>query len=137
MMRFQHMAIRTADIWAAIKFYQALGFELGTRFTTGATLGCWLDGNGMQIELIQIPQPQPAPDCFFDQHFVGYYHLSFEVTDLAMVLERLTVSLGRLRLLLKPTEQQIGDREYLVAFIADPDGLPIELMQRLSLDVAA
>jgi hypothetical protein len=28
--------------------------------------------------------------------------------------------------------QQIGDRNYKVAFIADPDGLPIELMQLLT-----
>ncbi|MFN5611311.1 MAG: VOC family protein, partial [Pseudanabaena sp.] len=31
--------------------------------------------------------------------------------------------------LLPPREQTIGDRTYQVAFIADPDGLPIELMQ--------
>ncbi|MDX1976947.1 MAG: VOC family protein [Pseudanabaenaceae cyanobacterium bins.68] len=135
--QYQHTAIRTADIWRAIEFYQALGFELGTRFTTGATLGCWLEGNGTQLELIQIPEPQPAPDCFFDQHYVGYYHLSFRVADLALSLQQLTTSLSKLRVLLKPTTQQIGDRDYLVAFIADPDGLPIELMQMISPDATA
>jgi hypothetical protein len=35
---------------------------------------------------------------------------------------------GKLKLLLPPRAQTIGDRTYQVAFIADPDGLAIELM---------
>jgi hypothetical protein len=33
-----------------------------------------------------------------------------------------------LKVLLAPHQQIIGDRTYEVAFIADPDGLPIELL---------
>jgi catechol 2,3-dioxygenase-like lactoylglutathione lyase family enzyme len=126
-----HTSIRTADIFAAIAFYENLGFEVETRFTAGITLACWMVGAGTHLELIAIPEPKPAPDCFSDEHYVGYYHLSFHVEDLELLLKQLVQDLGRLKLLLPPTVQQIGDRSYKVAFIADPDGLPIELMQPL------
>lgn len=129
MLSHHHTSIRTADIFAAIAFYEALGFTVETRFTAGITLACWLAGAGTYLELIQIPEPKPAPDCFGDEHYVGYYHLSFHVDNLEDVLQKLVNALGKVKLLLPPTEQIIGDRTYKVAFIADPDNLPIELMQ--------
>ncbi|MFN3360214.1 MAG: VOC family protein [Pseudanabaenaceae cyanobacterium] len=128
-MKLHHIAIRTRDIWQAIAFYEALGFVVAERFTAGMTLACWLVGNGMRLELMQIPVPQPAPDCFFDEHYTGYYHLSFSVADVEATLQSLVTKLGRVKLLLSPREQQIGDRVYKTAFIADIDGLPIELIQ--------
>ena len=75
-----HASIRTANIHRAIAFYEQLGFTVCERFTTGMTLACWMEGLGGRIELIQIPQPRPAPDAFGDEHYVGYYHLSFDLT---------------------------------------------------------
>jgi hypothetical protein len=37
-----------------------------------------------------------------------------------------------LKVLLEPTQQQIGDRIYEVAFIADTDGLPLEFIRVLA-----
>ena len=37
-----------------------------------------------------------------------------------------------MRSLLEPTQQAIGDRVYEVAFIADTDGLPLELIRRIN-----
>ncbi|MEE3715957.1 VOC family protein [Tumidithrix elongata RA019] len=133
MLQHHHTSIRTADIFAAIAFYEQLGFEVETRFTAGITLACWMVGAGTHLELIQIPEPKPAPDCFGDEHYVGYYHLSFHVDNLEALLERLVSALGKLKLLLPLREQAIGDRTYKVAFIADPDGLPIELMEQMSI----
>ncbi len=124
-MPWHHVSIRTADIFRSMNFYAQLGFEVETRFTTGMTLACWLAGPLGRLELIQIPEPTPAPDAFHDPHYVGYYHLSFLVESLAETL----ASLQDYTLLLAPTSQTIGDQLYTVAFIADPDGLPIELMQ--------
>jgi hypothetical protein len=53
------------------------------------------------------------------------------VENLEAFLQSLVNKLGKIKLLLPPREQTIGDRTYHVAFIADPDGLPIELMARL------
>ena len=116
-----------------------MGFSVTERFTTGYTLACWLEGLGGRIELIQIPEPQPAPDAFGDEHYVGYYHLSFDLTattpDLNTWLSALNTQLTTstqtaLTVLLAPTQQVIGTSVYEVTFIADPDGLPLEFIRR-------
>lgn len=130
-MQQHHTSIKTADIFKAIAFYEALGFEVTERFTAGITLACWMHGAGTNLELIQVPEPKNAPDAFGDEHYVGYYHLSFHVENLEAFLLELVNKLGKIKLLLPPREQTIGDRTYQVAFIADPDGLPIEIMAKL------
>ncbi len=140
-----HVSIRTANIHRAIAFYSLLGFTVCERFTAGITLACWMEGLNGRIELIQIPQPRPAADAFGDEHYTGYYHLSFDLTqttpDLPGWLEELqqrvlhasesNPDLSPLKVLLEPTQQMIGDRLYEVAFIADTDGLPLEFIRVL------
>lgn len=138
-----HASIRTADIHQAIAFYESLGFTVKERFTTGYTLACWMTGLGGRIELIQIPEPKPAPDAFNDEHYVGYYHLSFDLTDSTSSLsgwleetkQKITTKndskLQPLKVLLEPEQQMIGDNIYEVAFIADTDGLPLEFIRVL------
>lgn len=155
-----HASIRTADIHQAIAFYEYLGFTVQERFTTGYTLACWMTGLGGRIELIQIPEPKPAPDAFGDEHYVGYYHLSFDLTNLATNLSDWLKDLQQkmaiatdiseenipeenilensepkmthlLKVLLEPEQQMIGDHIYEVAFIADTDGLPLEFIRML------
>jgi catechol 2,3-dioxygenase-like lactoylglutathione lyase family enzyme len=142
-----HVSIRTADIHRAIAFYEQLGFTVNERFTTGYTLACWMEGLGGRIELIQIPEPKAAPDAFHDEHYVGYYHLSFDLTDSTPDLKTWLTELepklnslksesseqnSSLKVLLQPEQQMIGDRVYDVAFIADPDGLPLEFIRILN-----
>ncbi|MGD1874196.1 MAG: VOC family protein [Mastigocoleus sp.] len=143
-----HASIRTANIRRAIAFYEQLGFTVCERFTTGYTLACWMEGSSIsgRIELIEIPQPKPPPDAFADEHYVGYYHLSFDITDttsdlfgwlreleesMAKASQTSSSDLQSLSILLEPTQQQIGDRIYEVAFIADSDGLPLEFIRIL------
>jgi catechol 2,3-dioxygenase-like lactoylglutathione lyase family enzyme len=141
-----HASIRTANIHQAIAFYELLGFTVKERFTTGYTLACWLEGLGGRIELIQIPQPKPAPDAFADEHYVGYYHLSFDLTEvtdnLSSWLNDLKAKFAQatqnnpdivqpLKILLEPLQQMIGNQVYEVAFIADGDGLPLEFIRLL------
>ena len=141
-----HTSIRTGNIHRAIAFYEQLGFTVSERFTAGITLACWMEGLGGRIELIQIPQPRPPADAFGDEHYVGYYHLSFDITDVSSDLPTWLSSLQErfaeatlsqpeqfqpLKVLLEPTQQMIGDRVYEVAFIADTDGLPLEFMRVL------
>ncbi|MEO0374383.1 MAG: VOC family protein [Cyanobacteria bacterium P01_A01_bin.17] len=138
-MQGHHTSIRTADIHRAITFYQVLGFEVQERFTTGYTLACWLQGTAGRLELIQIPQPHPPPDAFNDPHYVGYYHLSFDLTESLRSVGDLTTWLTQLKkqmhnqeidlqVLLPPCRQTICDRNYEVTFIADTDGLPLEFL---------
>jgi catechol 2,3-dioxygenase-like lactoylglutathione lyase family enzyme len=136
-----HASIRTANIHREIAFYEQLGFTVNERFTTGYTLACWMEGLGGRIELIQIPEPKPAPDAFGDEHYVGYYHLSFDLTDLTpdllTWLQALQTAFNQsepldpLKVLLEPCQQMIGDRVYEVLFLADSDGLPLEFIRIL------
>jgi catechol 2,3-dioxygenase-like lactoylglutathione lyase family enzyme len=140
-----HASIRTADIHRAIAFYEQLGFQVCERFTTGITLGCWMEGLGGRIELLQVPEPRPAADAFHDEHYTGYYHLSFDLSEqtddlptwlaqLKARFEEASVRSGQvmpLKMLLEPTQQIIGDRVYEVAFIVDTDGLPLEFLRMM------
>ncbi len=141
-----HASIRTANIHRAIAFYEQLGFEVCERFTTGYTLACWLEGLDSRLELIEIPNPKPAADAFTDEHYVGYYHLSFDLTQTTPDLPNWLTDLKKrfieavdnnsqflqpLVVLLEPTQQQIGNCIYEVAFIADADGLPLEFIRVL------
>lgn len=146
--KMHHASIRTADIHSAIAFYEQLGFTVCERFTTGYTLACWMEGLGGRIELIQIPEPKPAADAFADEHYVGYYHLSFDITetapDLPSWLSNIKENFAEasrnqpeiikpLKVLLEPTQQQIGSCIYEVAFIADTDNLPLEFIRNLTI----
>jgi len=138
-----HASIRTANIHRAIAFYEVLGFQITERFTTGYTLACWLEGLDSRLELIQIPEPAPTADAFGDEHYTGYYHLSFDLTNytnnLPQWLENLTNQftlateinplLSTLKVLLPPTQQQIGNSIYEVTFLADSDSLPLEFIR--------
>lgn len=140
-----HASIRTANIHRAIAFYEILGFQVTERFTTGYTLACWLEGLDSRLELIQIPEPKPTADAFGDEHYTGYYHLSFDLAnythDLPTWLENITslfaqaaqadANVAPLKILLPPTQQQIGSSVYEVAFLADSDGLPLEFIRHL------
>ena len=141
-----HASIRTANIHRAIAFYEQLGFSVSDRFTAGITLACWMEGLGGRIELIQIPEPKPAPDAFGDEHYVGYYHLSFDLTETASDLPSWLSDLKAkfaasaqkdpdqfepVKILLEPTQQMIGSKVYEVAFIADSDRLPLEFLRVL------
>ena len=142
-----HASIRTADIHRAIAFYSLLGFSMEEQFTAGITLACWMTGLGGRIELLQVPEPQSAPDCFADEHYTGYYHLSFDLTQVIVSLPDWIGSLEKqfaeasqqtpgalkpLQVLLHPKQQMIGRNVYEVAFIADADGLPLEFLRMMS-----
>lgn len=142
-MVLHHVSIRTANIHRSIGFYELLGYDVQDRFTTGYTLACWLAGPQGRLELIEIPAPKPAADAFGDEHYTGYYHLSFDLSQdqddltdwLADFAERhgdrarQDPSLPPLKILLEPMQQAIGDRIYEVLFLADPDGLPLEFIR--------
>jgi hypothetical protein len=100
-----------------------------------------MKGLGGRIELIQVPQPRPAADAFEDEHYTGYYHLSFDLTETIADLPNWVAALEQkfeaaemspLKVLLPPQQQQIGQNIYEVAFLADADGLPLEFIRQVT-----
>jgi len=121
--RYAHTGIRVFDPAASQHFYAALGFEPRGRlnFETAYNLYMGLPGDGDVLELtVNLDQDEP-----YDLG-TGYNHMAVTVDDIEAVLAALE-PLG-----VKPEKPPFhpGDREDLplIAFVADPDGYRIELI---------
>src|SRR5664280_1429350 len=125
-MRFTHVATRTRDLDAAIAFYKALGLELSrTRELekNEATLAFMTrPGDDFSIELVY----NWGKDEPYDSG-ARFGHFAFDVEDLdAAYAELLTAGATDVGRPPKALEGA-GPR---IAFVADPDGNWIELIER-------
>jgi lactoylglutathione lyase len=118
-----HTCLRVRDPQASQRFYGALGFEPRGRlnFSTAYNLYLGLPGGGDVLELT-VNRGHDEP---YDLG-TGYNHMAVTVDDLAAVLGDLE-ALG-----VHPEKPPYhpGDRDDLplIAFVADPDGYRIELV---------
>jgi lactoylglutathione lyase len=121
---FVHTCLRVRDIEASTRFYQALGFEPRGRlnFESAYNIYFGLPGDGDRIELtvnVDRDEPYDIGD--------GYNHFAITVEDLDGLLERLA-AVG-----VEPERPPYhpGGRDDLprIAFVADPDGYRIELIE--------
>jgi len=126
-MRFTHVATRTRDLDAAIAFYKALGLELSRTHElerNQATLAFMTrPGDDFSIELVYT--------WGRDEPYDGgarFGHFAFDVEDLeaayAELLAAGAADVGR-----PPAEHPTGSGPR-IAFVADPDGNSIELIER-------
>jgi lactoylglutathione lyase len=120
-----HTSVRVRDAEASVSFYEALGFERRGRlnFDSAYNVYLGLPGDGDTLELTVIldrDEPYDLGD--------GYNHIALTVDDLDEVLDRLA-EIG-----VEPEKPPYhpGGRDDLplVAFVADPDGYRIELIDR-------
>jgi lactoylglutathione lyase len=119
-----HTCIRVRDPEASQRFYSALGFEPRGRlnFSSAYNIYMGLPGQGDQLELtVNVGREEP-----YDLGD-GYNHMALTVDDLDATLARLDSELG-----VAPEKPPYhpGDRPDLprIAFVADPDGYRIELI---------
>ena len=140
---FHHAAIKCRDIERSMKFYSLFGLEEACRFRSGAARCAWLTGAATRLELIEVPSyvnATAAPDGLVEEA-VGLNHLALDVTDdagagdLAAYLQELNARSEQrfresLRLALAPQQLLAGGAAYEYAFIADPDGVLLELIRR-------
>jgi lactoylglutathione lyase len=119
-----HTCVRVVDPEASTRFYSALGFEPRGRlnFDTAYNIYMGLPGAGDQLELtVNVGRDEPY------NLGEGYNHLALTVDDLDAVLARLDSELG-----VQPERPAYhpGGRDDLprIAFVADPDGYRIELI---------
>ncbi len=121
--RYVHTCVRVRDPEASQRFYRALGFEPRGRlnFETAYNLYMGLPGDGDVLELtVNRGHDQP-----YDLG-TGYNHMALTVDDIQDALARLK-PLG-----VEPEKPPYhpGGRQDLplIAFVADPDGYRIELI---------
>jgi lactoylglutathione lyase len=119
-----HTCVRVRDIDAAVRFYEALGFERRGKLDFGQAYNIYmgLPGDGDKLELtVNVGREEP-----YDLG-EGFNHVAVTVDDLDAVLGRLSSDLG-----VEPEKAPYrpGGREDLprIAFVADPDGYRVELI---------
>ena len=119
-----HTCVRVRDPEASVRFYEALGFERRGRlnFESAYNVYLGLPGAGDQLELtVNAGRDEP-----YDLG-EGYNHVALAVDDLDGLLARLRDELG-----VEPEREPYrpGGRDDLprIAFVADPDGYRIELI---------
>jgi lactoylglutathione lyase len=119
-----HTCMRVRDPEASTHFYGVLGFEPRGQlnFDSAYNVYLGLPGSGDQLELtVNVGRDEP-----YDLG-EGYNHIALTVDDLDATLARLRAELG-----VEPEQPAYrpGGRDDLprIAFVADPDGDRIELI---------
>ncbi|MTD46624.1 lactoylglutathione lyase [Conexibacter sp. W3-3-2] len=123
-LKLVHTCVRVRDIDASVRFYETLGFERRGQlnFDSAYNVYLGLPGEGDQLELtVNVGREEP-----YDLG-EGYNHVALTVDDLDATLATLREQLG-----VEPEKPAYrpGDRDDLprIAFVADPDGYRIELI---------
>jgi len=121
--RYVHTCLRVLDPEASVRFYRALGFEPRGRlnFETAYNLYMGLPGDGDVLELT-VNRGREEP---YDLG-TGYNHMAVTVDDIDAVL----ADLREIGVEPEKPPYHPGGREDLprIAFVADPDGYRIELI---------
>lgn len=121
-MKFLHTRLKVRDLARSIGFYQThFGFEVRVRHTSGRgsqLAHLQLPGNDTELELAYLPWD---PDFKLDEDI---FHLAFLVPSVPETIEAMR------RRGVKITEEPHETSSGWMAFIEDPDGYEIELLDR-------
>ena len=127
-MKYFHTAISVNSIEKSQAFYEAvfgLKFQSkGERPELKVKFVNLEDESGNVIELFEHENPLPLKEDLMDFQKVGIKHFSFIVENLEEALEKAT-SLGAK--IIWPIKEGITVKR--LAFISDPNGIPIELVE--------
>ena len=121
-MKWDHVGIKSSDIRKSLHFYcDILGFERQEEIEIlGKTF--YFVGNGSTS--IEIEAGNPGDTQAEPRLQTGLYHLAFVVDNVRGLVERLKAE--AVPIVLEPFSTRPGR---LVAFIEDPDGIFIQLIQ--------
>lgn len=128
-MRFFHTALSVNSIPKSEKFFGELfGFTRktqGERPALGVRFVMLEDAQGSIIELFEHNTPLPVRGDLMDFQQIGIKHIAFLVEDMETLIKR-AEKLGA-KVLWPP---QVGVTVKKLAFIADPNNIPIELVEQ-------
>lgn len=143
--RIQHLRITCSDLPASTSWYRGLGFEpIGTEITVteGATLGhpgtvevlarrLRLPDEPMEVVLTQWREPTSFGRHYPTPNHAGWYRFALGVDDTRATYDTMSATgwrFDRAPLLVALDGTPVPDM--WITFVTDPDGIPIELVQR-------
>lgn len=133
MIRPLYTGLRVQNLNRSIRFYKRLGFQQTIRMKTALGEAAQLQhsSSGFTIELNYFPKGSKAYEPL--RRGTELDHLGFEVDDVDAWTSRLRRAGGKVRV--EPYNSQIvihgeGTFDGRAAYVADPDGIWIELLGR-------
>jgi glyoxylase I family protein len=128
---FEHVGMTVSDLDRTLRFYcDLIGFRLLVRRTApGGTEVAFIEApGGAQLELVRPPGDIARPARPVANTEAGIRHVTFAFDDLDRTFAGL-VAAG-VTVIEKPRDAVNRDMLARVAFVLDPDGIVVELVQR-------
>jgi len=127
-MKYFHTAISVTNLEASRSFYESV-FNLkfcsgGERRELKSKFINLEDENHNAIELFKHDSPLPLKENLMDFQNVGIKHIAFIVDSIETIIDKALAYGGKIILPIKD-----GITVKRLAFISDPDGIPIELVE--------
>lgn len=127
-MQYFHVALAVKSIAESMAFYdRVFGYTLmkrGERPDISVQFVMLRNRDGNIIELFEHTAPQPLTEDLMDFSRVGVKHLAFTVDDIEATVD-LAVKNGSK--IIWPIQK--GVTVSRIAFVSDPNGIPIELVE--------
>ncbi|EFC83103.1 VOC family protein [Parafrankia sp. EUN1f] len=137
-----HIGLCVSDYERSLRFYtEGLGFEVAEGYDIGSSLAGLAEveppvrcrsqmivKGHTKLELLGWKTPTAEGSALTTRAQIGFTHLSVYVDDLAAT-EALLVSLGATPIERTRTRVPMPDGAMDVLFLADPDGIRVELVQ--------
>ena len=121
-MYLHHSGIKSADINKSIDFYtRILGLEVLEKIDLVGRSFYFIGNDRTRIE---IEQANPGDEMILVDKGFGLYHLAFAVENIEKLAARLKAE--SVRFIMEPVQLR-PDRK--IAFIEDPDGVRIQLIE--------
>lgn len=127
-MKFFHAALAVKSIKESRVFYEKvfnLKFKVaGKRPEVGILFVMLEDEKGMVVELIEHATPNPLTQDLMDFSNVGIKHIAFIVENIEEVMARAETEGAKV---IWPIKKGVTVKR--IAFISDPNNIPIELVE--------
>lgn len=125
---FEHIGSTSRDLDRTIAFYcDLLGFKLVLRKPQTSGELAFLDAGGGMLEVF-APAADIAPARDVPPNEAGMRHLTLAVTDLDAMIAKLEAA--GVQIVERPRMAHNTELIKRVAFVRDPDGIMVELIER-------
>ncbi|HSX09619.1 MAG TPA: VOC family protein [Candidatus Saccharimonadales bacterium] len=127
-MKIFHPAISVKNLDTSRIFYETV-FDLkfrvaGERPEIGVKFIMLQDKDGTAIELFEHTNPKPLTEDLMDFSNIGMKHIAFIVDDLQQTFDK---ALSSGATVIWPIQKGVTVKR--LAFVKDPDGIPLELVE--------